>query len=107
MTTNHISDSITPLQDCVAIIKDVEADYMETESGIVISQKESKVSSLKATVIAVGPGRLLENGETTTLPFTVGDRVIYGGYAGTEVEHDGVQFSIVREGDILAIIDES
>jgi chaperonin GroES len=96
--------NFTPLQDCVAVIKDVEADIVETTSGVLISQKESKQSSLKATVVAVGPGRLLENGTIIPTALTQGDRIIYSGYAGTEVEIHGETISIMREGDILAII---
>jgi chaperonin GroES len=104
MANKKILQNITPLQDCVAVIKDVEDDIVKTASGIFVSQKETKQSSLKATVIAVGPGKLLDNGSFVESALTEGDRVVYGGYAGTEVEHQGIKFSIMHEADILAII---
>jgi chaperonin GroES len=59
---------------------------------------------MQGEVIAVGPGKLTEEGKLIPLTVKVGDKVLYGKYSGTEVEINGEQFLIMRESDILAII---
>jgi chaperonin GroES len=60
---------------------------------------------LEAEVIAVGPGKTLDNGKVVTLEVKPGDRVIYGKYAGTEIKMDGKKLLIMKESDILGIVD--
>ncbi|MFN3484832.1 MAG: co-chaperone GroES, partial [Planctomycetota bacterium] len=58
----------------------------------------------QGTVIAVGPGRLLDNGEVKPLEVKKGDRVLFGGFAGTEVKLNGKEYLILSENEILAVI---
>jgi chaperonin GroES len=88
--------NITPLHDRV-LVKAAEAET-KTASGIIIPDT-AKEKPQRGTVIAAGPGK-------TDEPVTVkaGDTVLYGKYAGTELTVDGVEYLIMRESDILAII---
>ena len=64
--------------------------------------ENAKEKPQRGTVIAVGPGRLLDSGERGDLSVAVGDEVIFGKYGGTEIEVDGHEVKILREADILA-----
>ncbi len=88
--------SITPLHDRV-IVKPAPAEQ-KTAGGIIIPDT-AKEKPQRGTVIAAGPGKKDE-------PMTVksGDTILYGKYAGTEVSHDGEDYLIMRESDILAVI---
>jgi chaperonin GroES len=88
--------SITPLHDRV-IVKPAAAEE-KTAGGIIIPDT-AKEKPQRGTVIAAGPGKKDE-------PMTVksGDTILYGKYAGTEVSHDGEDYLIMRESDILAVI---
>ena len=74
-----------------------------TKSGIVIPDT-AKEKPQEGTVIAVGSGRLLENGDRATLEVHEGDRVLFAKYGGTEFKLDGVEYLVTRESDILAIL---
>jgi chaperonin GroES len=95
--------SIRPLQDRV-IVKRV-AEEEKTKGGIIIpdSAKEKPVEGL---VIAVGRGKVLEDGKLRELDVKKGDRVLFGKYAGTEVKLEGVEHLILREDDILGVIEK-
>ena len=92
---------LIPLADRV-VIKQLEAEET-TKSGIVLPG-QSKEKPQQAEVIAVGPG-LVVDGEKVPMEVKVGDHVIYGKFAGTEVKLDGETVIIVRQTDILAIIE--
>ena len=91
---------LVPLGDRV-VLKQVEAEET-TASGIVLpGQAQEKPQ--QAEVIAVGPGGVVD-GKEVKMEVTVGDKVIYSKYAGTEVKMDGTDYIIVKQEDILAII---
>ena len=93
--------TLKPLFDRV-VIKAVEAEET-TKTGIILpgtAQEKPQV----AEVVAVGPGGSVD-GKEIAMVVKVGDRVIVGKYAGTEVKADGVEYTIVRQGDILAIVE--
>ncbi|HEX67806.1 MAG TPA: co-chaperone GroES [bacterium] len=92
---------IEPLGDRV-LVKPMEAEE-KTKGGIVLPDT-AKEKPQQGEVVAVGKGKTLENGETKPLAVKVGDKVLYGKYAGTEVTIDGEEYLIIREDDILAII---
>ena len=90
---------IQPLSDRV-LVEPQEAET-KTSSGIYIPDS-AKEKPQRGTVVAVGPGRLLDSGERGELSVAVGDEVIFGKYGGTEIEVDGGEVKILRESDILA-----
>lgn len=90
---------IRPLDDRV-VVQPSEAEE-KTAGGIVLPDT-AKEKPQRGTVIAVGPGKLLDNGKRGELSVAVGDEVIYGKYSGTEIEIDGEEVKILRESDILA-----
>ena len=92
---------LVPLGDRV-VLKQVEAEET-TASGIVLpGQAQEKPQ--QAEVIAVGPGGVV-NGKEVKMEVEVGNTVIYSKYAGTEVKLDGEEFIVVKQGDILAIVE--
>ena len=95
--------SIRPLHDRV-IIKRIE-EQEQIRGGIIIPDT-AKEKPQEGEVIAVGNGKMLDNGERTQLEVREGDRVLFGKYAGTEVKLDGEEYLIMREDDILGIIEE-
>ena len=92
---------LKPLGDRV-VIELVEAEE-KTASGIVLPDS-AKEKPQEGKVVAVGTGRVLENGERVALEVKEGDRIIFSKYAGTEVKYEGNEYLILRESDILAII---
>ena len=96
--------SIRPLHDRV-IIKRIE-EQEQIRGGIIIPDT-AKEKPQEGEVIAVGNGKLLDNGERTQLEVREGDRVLFGKYAGTEVKLDGEEYLIMREDDILGIIERA
>lgn len=93
--------TMKPLADRV-VIKMVEAEET-TKSGIILAAS-AKEKPQVAEVIAVGPGGLVE-GKEVTMYVKKGDKVITSKYSGTEVKMDGTEYVIVRQGDILAIVE--
>ena len=93
--------TLKPLADRV-VVKSVEAEE-STKSGIVLPGT-AKEKPQVAEVIAVGPGGLIDGKEVVML-VKVGDKVITSKYAGTEVKCDGVEYNIVKQNDILAIVE--
>ena len=92
---------IKPLQDRI-IVKRVEEEE-KTKGGIIIPDS-AKEKPMEGEVIAVGSGKVLDNGTKQPLEVKEGDRILFGKYAGTEVKIDGVEHLIMREDDILGII---
>ena len=93
---------LRPLQDRVIVERDKEQD--RSKGGIIIPDT-AKEKPVEGHVIAVGNGKQLENGRVRPLDVKIGDRVLFGKYGGTEVKVDGTERLIVREEDILAIIE--
>ena len=93
--------NIKPLYDRV-VIKMVEAEET-TKSGIILAGN-AKEKPQVAEIVAVGPGGVVE-GKEITMQVKVGDRVLISKYAGTEVKLDGQEYTILRQNDILAIVE--
>lgn len=91
---------LRPLADRV-VVKPVQAEE-KTKGGIVLPDT-AKDKPQEGEVIAVGPGRILDNGTKLAPEVKVGDRVIYSKYSGTEIKIEGEEYLIVRESDVLAV----
>ena len=91
--------TLNPLDDRV-VIEPTEAE--ETTAGGIVLPDAAKEKPQRGTVLAVGPGRLLESGERCQLGVAIGDEVLFGKYGGTEIEVEGKEVKILRESDILA-----
>ena len=91
---------IKPLGERV-VIEVAESD-VKTASGIVLPDT-AKEKPQKGTVVAVGAGKLLDNGERAAMEVKVGDGVIFSKYSGSEVKVEGKDYLVVRESDILAV----
>ncbi|MFC0472465.1 co-chaperone GroES [Halalkalibacter kiskunsagensis] len=92
---------LKPLGDRV-VIELVELEE-KTASGIVLPDS-AKEKPQEGKVVAVGTGRVTDNGEKVALEVSAGDAIIFSKYAGTEVKYEGKEYLILRESDILAII---
>jgi chaperonin GroES len=92
---------IKPLDDRV-VVRPLEAE--ETTAGGIVLPDSAKEKPQQGVIIAAGPGRLLDSGDRGGLSVKVGDRVFYGKYAGTEVKVEGEELKIMRESDILGIL---
>ena len=101
-TKSRTKCRIKPLDDRLIIVVD-EAEE-RTSAGIFLPDSAQE-KPMHGTVVAVGPGKTNDDGERTPLVVKVGDKVVYGKYAGTEVELDDDDFVVLRETDLLAIID--
>jgi len=93
--------AVKPLEDRV-LVKPIEAES-KTASGLYLPEA-SKEKPVKGEVIAVGPGKRLDNGKRAEMSVEVGDTVVYGKYAGTEVEIKNVKHLILRENELLGVI---
>src|SRR5690606_35540919 len=96
-----MSINLKPLYDRV-IVKPSDGDTVSA-GGIVITDS-AKEKPTKGEVIAVGEGKSLDSGELRALKVKVGDTVIYGQYAGSAYKHEGTEYKIVPEDDILAVL---
>ncbi|NWF53278.1 MAG: co-chaperone GroES [Syntrophaceae bacterium] len=94
---------IRPLQDRV-IVKRIEEEE-KTKGGIIIPDT-AKEKPMEGKVIAVGKGKVLEDGKIHPLDVKAGDRVLFGKYSGTEVKIEGEEHLIMREDDILGVIEK-
>ena len=97
-----MSISIKPLEDRIAI-RQVEAEQT-TASGLVIPDT-AKEKPQEGEVIAVGPGRVDDNGNRVPVDVKVGDTVIYSRYGGTEVKYEGQEYQILSSRDVLAVVE--
>jgi chaperonin GroES len=94
---------LAPLDDRV-VIKQSEAE--EKSAGGIILPDASKEKPQKGKIIAVGPGKILENGKRGEMNVKKGDEVLYAKYTGNEIEIDGENYVILHEGDILGVIEK-
>ncbi|MBW8824151.1 MAG: co-chaperone GroES [Xanthomonadales bacterium] len=93
--------NLKPLYDRV-VVKPIDAE--ETSIGGIIIPDAAKEKPTKGEVIAVGSGKVFDNGQTRAMTVKVGDKVIYGQYSGSAYKADGVEYKIVKEDDILAVL---
>jgi chaperonin GroES len=96
-----VAVSIKPLEDRI-VVKSLEAEQT-TASGLVIPDT-AKEKPQEGEVLAVGPGRIDDKGNRVPLDISVGDRVIYSKYGGTEVKHKGDELLILSARDVLAVV---
>ena len=94
--------NLKPLADRV-VVKVLEAEE-KTASGIVLPDN-AKEKPQEGQVIAVGTGKVLENGTRLEMEVKVGDKIIFSRYAGTEVKTEGEEYLILRQDDILALVE--
>ena len=94
---------IRPLQDRI-IVKRIEEED-KTKGGIIIPDT-AKEKPMEGEVIAAGTGKILENGKKQPLEVKQGDRILFSKYAGTEVKIDGIEHLIMREDDVLGVIEK-
>ncbi len=94
---------IRPLHDRILVQRLEEEE--KTKGGIIIPDT-AKEKPIEGKVVAVGNGKIMENGEVKPLDVKEGDRVLYGKYAGTEVKIGGEEYLIMREDDVLGIIED-
>ncbi|HEY4118524.1 MAG TPA: co-chaperone GroES [Byssovorax sp.] len=93
---------IRPLQDRVIVRRVKEEE--KTKGGLYIPDT-AKEKPIEATVVAVGNGKVLEDGTVRKLDVKAGDRILFGKYSGTEVKVDGEEHLILREDDILGVLE--
>jgi chaperonin GroES len=92
---------VRPLHDRI-LVKRIEEK--EVVKGGIIIPDTAKEKPMEGEVFAVGPGKLLEDGKRSPIDVKVGDRVLFGKYAGTEIKIDDVDYAIMREEEILAVL---
>ncbi len=93
---------IRPLQDRV-IIKRMEEE--KTSAGGIVIPDSATEKPIKGEVVAVGNGKILDSGEVRAIDLKVGDKVLFGKYSGTEVKVDDVEYLVMREEDIMGVIE--
>ncbi|MGL5859417.1 MAG: co-chaperone GroES [Angustibacter sp.] len=98
-----MSVSIKPLEDRI-VVRALEAEET-TASGLVIPDT-AKEKPQEGEVLAIGPGRVDDNGQRVPLDVQVGDKVIYSKYGGTEVKYSGEEFLILSARDVLAVVEK-
>ena len=94
---------IRPLHDRILVTRLEEEE--KTKGGIIIPDS-AKEKPAEGKVISAGNGKILENGETKALDVKEGDRILFSKYSGTEVKIDGEEYLIMREDDVLGIIED-
>ncbi|WP_028575141.1 co-chaperone GroES [Desulfonatronovibrio hydrogenovorans] len=94
--------NLKPLHDRV-LVKRLEEEEV-TKGGIIIPDT-AKEKPIKGEVVAAGPGKTTDEGKSVAMSVKAGDKVLFNKYAGTEVKIDGVEHLVMREDDILAIIE--
>ncbi len=95
--------AVTPLDDRV-LIRQSQAE--QTTAGGIVLPDTAKEKPQRGKVVAVGTGKLLDDGKRAKMSLKKGDEVFYGKYAGTEIKIDGEEFVLIRESDVLAIIEK-
>ena len=96
-----MASKIKPLNDYV--LAQAEEAEAKTASGLYIPDKAQEKPKI-AKVVAVGPGRVGDDNERIPVEVKEGDRVIYGGYSNTEVKHEGVEYILIKEENIYAVV---
>ena len=94
--------SIRPLHDRVLVRRNEEE---ATSAGGIILTDSAKEKPAEGEVLAVGNGKIMDNGDARGLDVKVGDKVLFGKYAGTEVKVDGEELLVMREDDIMGVIE--
>ncbi len=94
---------VRPLRDRV-IVKRIKEEE-KTKGGIIIPDT-AKEKPIEGEVVAVGDGRVLDNGQKIPLEVKEGDRILFGKYAGTEIKIEGEELLIMREDDVIAIVEK-
>ena len=94
---------VKPLQDRL-VVKRMEEEE-KTKGGIIIPDA-AKEKPQEGRVIAVGDGKILESGQRSPLSLKVGDKILFGKYSGAEIKIDGEEHLIMREDDVLAVIED-
>jgi chaperonin GroES len=94
---------IRPLHDRVIIKR---LDEERTSPGGIVIPDSATEKPIKGKVVAVGKGKILENGEVRALDVKVGDNILFGKYSGTEVKVDGDDLLVMREEDVMAVIEK-
>jgi chaperonin GroES len=94
--------ALKPLNDRI-VVEPAEAETV-TSSGLILPDSAQEKPQ-RGVVVAVGPGKLLDNGKTTKMDIKVGETVLYGKYAGTEVRVGSEEYVILRQDDVLAVVD--
>jgi chaperonin GroES len=95
---------IKPLHDRL-VVRRVEAE--NTSAGGIIIPDNAQERPVQGEVVAVGDGAALDNGERRPLAVRVGERILFGKYAGTEIKFDGQDLLVLRESDVMAVIDNA
>ena len=93
--------NIRPLHDRV-VVKRLESE--ETSAGGIVLPGSAQEKPMMGEVVAVGTGRVLENGDKRALDVKVGDKVLFGKYSGTEIKLEGQELMVMREDDLLAVL---
>jgi chaperonin GroES len=94
--------AVKPLDDRV-LLQQCEAE--EVTAGGIVLPDSAQEKPQRGKVVATGPGKLLDSGERGSLSVKKGDEVFYGKYVGTEIKIDGEEYVIIRESDIMAIVE--
>jgi len=94
---------LRPLHDRV-IVKRIEEE--KTSAGGIVIPDSAAEKPIRGKVLAVGNGKILDNGEQRKLDVKVGDKVLFGKYSGTEVKVEGEELLVMREDDIMAIVEK-
>ncbi len=100
---NAVSVNIRPLGDRV-LVRPLSRETV-TKSGIVLPDT-AKEKPQEGEILAVGPGKVLDNGKRTALEVNVGQKVLFARYAGTEVKMENEEYLILRESDIMGIVEQ-
>ncbi len=102
-TKNKAKTTVRPMEDRV-LVKPTEAET-KTKSGIFLPESAAE-KPMTGKIVAVGPGALSDDGKRIAMSVKKGDTVIYGKYAGTEVDIDGKEHMIVKESELLGVIEK-
>lgn len=94
--------NIRPLHDRVVVRRTEEE---RTSAGGIVIPDSAAEKPIQGEIIAVGKGKLLDNGDSRPLDVKIGDRVLFGKYSGTEVKLDGEDYLVMREDDIMGVIE--
>jgi len=97
-----MSTKIRPLHDRIIIRRREEEEVSE---GGILLPGSAKEKPMAGEVVAVGPGKILENGQRSKMDVKAGDHVLFGKYAGTEVKMDGEELLVLREEDIMGVVE--
>jgi len=95
--------AVKPLDDRV-LVKQSAAE--ERTAGGIVLPDTAKEKPQRGDIVAVGPGKLLETGKRAPMSLKKGDEIFYGKYSGTEIKIDGKEYVILRESDVLAVIEK-